>query len=411
MITPAFSLTATERVLPSMALDFTTASLDSRITFTRALATATRVNASGLIEAIAADTARFDYDPVTLACKGLLIEEARTNILFPSNDFSGWSVLNTSISTVSATAPDGSSTVTKVIPNNGATIGVGASGTIVSKTSVVTNTTAYALTLYAKADEFNQLGLFFSDGVAGIAASFNLSNGTVVSGTGASIAPAGNGWYRCAIQRTTAGTGSVNGYRISALDSTATTGDGTSGVLIFGIQHEAGAFATSYIPTTTAAVTRNADVATMTGTNFSDWYNATEGSFYVKGNRLEITSFAPFVAVNDETTANEMYVANQGSTARAFTRKTAGVSGDMTATGAWTVNTVGSALFGYKANDLALSFSGNTVATDATADIPTVNRLHVGTRAAGNYPLNGHVQKILYWPYRLSSSQVQAFSK
>jgi len=56
MITPSFGLTATERVLPRLALDFTTASLDPRITFTRALDTATRVNASGNIETVLADT-------------------------------------------------------------------------------------------------------------------------------------------------------------------------------------------------------------------------------------------------------------------------------------------------------------------------------------------------------------------
>ena len=75
MITPSFALTATERVLPRLALDFTTASLDPRVTFTRALNTATRINSSGLVETVNADTPRFDY---TLnpggACKGLLIE-------------------------------------------------------------------------------------------------------------------------------------------------------------------------------------------------------------------------------------------------------------------------------------------------------------------------------------------------
>ena len=87
MITPAYSPTATERVLPRMALDFTTGVLDPRVTVTRALNTATRVNSSGLVEIVNANLPRFDYDPVTLAPKGLLIEEARTNLFFQSQAF------------------------------------------------------------------------------------------------------------------------------------------------------------------------------------------------------------------------------------------------------------------------------------------------------------------------------------
>ncbi len=87
MITPAFGLTATERVLPRLALDFTTASLDSRVTFTRTGNTATVINSSGYVTGINADLPRFDFNPVTLACRGLLIEEARTNSLKESNTF------------------------------------------------------------------------------------------------------------------------------------------------------------------------------------------------------------------------------------------------------------------------------------------------------------------------------------
>jgi len=84
MITPSFALTATERVLPRMALDFTTAVLDPRVTFTRSGNTATVTNSSGVIAAINADLPRFDFNPTTLACNGLLIEESRTNLLLNS---------------------------------------------------------------------------------------------------------------------------------------------------------------------------------------------------------------------------------------------------------------------------------------------------------------------------------------
>ena len=90
MITTSFGLTATERVLPKLALDFTTASLDSRVTFTRTTGAsnpATYVNSSGAITAATNNQPRFDFNPVTLVCKGLLIEESRRN-LFKGSDLS-----------------------------------------------------------------------------------------------------------------------------------------------------------------------------------------------------------------------------------------------------------------------------------------------------------------------------------
>ncbi len=87
MITPSFSLTATERVLPKLALDFTTASLDSRVTFTRTTGAsnpATYVSSTGYITSATNNQPRFDYDPITLTCKGLLIEESRANIFIES---------------------------------------------------------------------------------------------------------------------------------------------------------------------------------------------------------------------------------------------------------------------------------------------------------------------------------------
>lgn len=99
MITPAFGLTATERILPRLALDFTTASLDPRITFTRTTGAsnpATYIDSSGVITAATNNQPRFDYDPVTLVCKGLLIEESRTNSLLNTD------LLSTQIVTVTA---------------------------------------------------------------------------------------------------------------------------------------------------------------------------------------------------------------------------------------------------------------------------------------------------------------------
>ena len=102
MITPSFSLTATERVLPRLALDFTTAALDPRVTFTRLGNTATVTNSSGVIALVNANIPRFDYNPTTLVCNGLLIEESRTNVLL--NSLIDGTSLGTQVVTVTAAA-------------------------------------------------------------------------------------------------------------------------------------------------------------------------------------------------------------------------------------------------------------------------------------------------------------------
>lgn len=100
MITPAFGPTATERVLPSLMLDFSTGVAPAQITTTRAGDTATRINSSGNIELVSANTPRLDYDPVTRVCKGLLVENARTNLLRNSL------INGTNLSTQSVTTAD-----------------------------------------------------------------------------------------------------------------------------------------------------------------------------------------------------------------------------------------------------------------------------------------------------------------
>jgi len=84
VFTPSYSLTATERVLPNFAIDFTTGVVDPRIVTSRAGNTATRINASGGIELVNDNLPRLDFDPVTLACRGLLSEGAATNLLLNS---------------------------------------------------------------------------------------------------------------------------------------------------------------------------------------------------------------------------------------------------------------------------------------------------------------------------------------
>jgi hypothetical protein len=393
-----------------MALDFTTGVLDPRVTVTRALNTATRVNSSGLVEIVNANLPRFDYNPSTLAPRGLLIEEARTNLMLQSSDFGNvlWTKSNATITSDAITSPDGTLTADKLVENTAT------NSHFVFQNSACATATSYTYTVFAKKGERNFLSIFCINTAAAANTFFNLNTGVVVStsaGATSSITPFGNGWYRCSVTTTTTSvtTGIYAGVSADGINSNY-TGDGTSGIYLWGAQLEAGAFATSYIPTTTTSLTRNADAVSMTGTNFSDWYNASEGSFYARGSRNNDASFSALVAVSSDA-SNEMYMTQTSSRAFAFIRSSAGVNGDLNGqVNSWIGGTVGSAVFAYKLNNAALAVNANSTITDTTVTIPTVNRLDIGARSNGTF-MNGHIQRVSYWPQRLIDAEAQAFSK
>lgn len=408
MITPSFSLTATERVLPRLALDFTTASLDQRVTFTRTGNTATVTNSSGFVVPINADLPRFDFNPITLACNGLLIEESRTNLATYSNTFTNaaWTKARSSITANDIVSPDGTLDGDKLVEDTTAT-----NSHFIEQSAAIVSGTTYSYSVFAKQAERSQIRVrSFMTGSA--SADFNLSNGTVSNASGTvsqSITSIGNGWYRCTIvaSSSTTGTGFFSVFLMSG-GSVTYTGNGVSGAYIWGAQLEAGAFPTSYIPTVASTVTRNADVATMTGTNFSDWYTATTGAASVWAIPQTATGTRPVIQF-DDTTANEiialrgnvanpeLYIVDGGTPQAQIDAGTIVANTAYKLTGAWNTDSC------------AAAQNGAAVVTDDTATIPTPTQLRIGSDGT-NYA-SAWVQKIYYYPQRLINAEVQAFSK
>jgi hypothetical protein len=404
MITPSFSLTATERVLPRLALDFTTAILDPRVTFTRSGNTATVINSSGYVVGINADLPRFDHDPITLVCKGLLIEEARTNNFVYSSDFSqaNWTKQLSTVSLDNAVnSPANVAGVYKLIPDNG-------SAGHLRYSFTTANSTTYAASFFCKKAEYDWVGF----GRGGPSVWFDLTNGvlgTVSAGYTGSIQAFPNGWYRCTLTyvETTGASGTWRFYPSSS-NGTIATGNGTNGVYIWGSDLQVGAFQTSHIPTTTTSVLRNADVATMTGTNFSDWYNASEGTFTGAWENTNNGANA-FLACSDGTNANYIQVAEASANSPrilAFTLSALQVNLSVLS-GASTYNTA----FTYKLNSYQLGINTTLGTKDTSASVPTVNQMGIGySRQLNNYT-NGTIQKINYFPMQLTDAQLQAYSK
>lgn len=424
MITPSFGLTATERVLPKLALDFTTASLDPRITFTRALNTATVVNSSGYISPINADLPRFDYNPVTLVCKGLLIEEARTNSFTYSADFSNAIWVKQALNTTGTppyvdveTAPDNTLSADKIITD--AT--TNAHGIYQNVTTVVGTT--YTCSYFAKASEYTYFRIS-DNAFSTFAATFNLTTKQVVRTSGAAyvrsaITEYKNGWFRCEITWTASQTLARPAAIGLQFDTVVTSGpsfvagNNSDGIFVWGGQAEVGAFATSYIPTTTTALTRNADLATMTGTNFTSWYNATEGSLYTKGNTVDNVNFPGFATIGRaDFTVNYMSILSLGSSSNIYAEgyTSGAIQFAITRAGNAKPN-VNNGVLSYKANNFIFAANGNATANDVSGSIPTVDQLKIGRLNGNNNYLNGTIQKIMYWPQAFTASEVQAFSK
>jgi hypothetical protein len=402
---------------PSLDLDFVNSStLDSRVTFTRA-SDATYFDSSGVLQTAASGVARFDHNPTTLAPLGLLIEEQRTNLFERSEEFDNayWTKTRSSITANTIVAPDGTLTGDKVVEDTTAD-----NTHQITRTISYTSGTVYTYSFFAKAGERTRVAFQFPSAAFTnpINITFNLSDGSVVAvGTGgtASIVSVGNGWFRCIGTATATITASANTAWVRLVETgtnASYTGDGTSGIFIWGAQLEAGAFPTSYIPTTNAAATRNADVASMTGTNFSSWYNADEGTLYaefIQSNQN--TTFRGIARLADSTSsANSIgiLIASNSLSVRAITNLN-GVAQASLTLGNTTAGQKSKAILVYKTNDFAGVLNGGSVLTDTSGTLPVVDRFFIGEFSSA--ALNGYIVKVAFYPTRLSNEQLQALTR
>jgi hypothetical protein len=409
MITPAFNLTSTERILPRLLLDWTTGVAQSGVDVIRA-GVATFVGSNGLIQSASADTQRIDY---SFGTAGLLIEESRTNLLTYSDDFSNvaWIKSNASISTDVIDAPDGTTTTDKLVENT-----ANSAHSIRRDGTSITSGQAYTFSIYAQAAERSIIGITFSTSVFGTqGAIFNLSAGTAATFQGSptiKIIPVGGGWYRCIYTAVATATTTANFTPQVALRDGAGNsiylGDGSSGVYLWGAQLEAGAFPTSYIPTEATAVTRNPDVATMTGTNFSDWFNAGAGGVVARVLPSTVSGTRPALQF-DDATADEVITLRGNTTNPELVIVDGGSPQAQIDAGTIAANTAYNLSAAWNTDNCAAAVNGGTAATDTTATIPTVTQARLGSDGT-NY-LNGHLQTVRYWPQRIINAEVQAFSK
>jgi hypothetical protein len=378
------------RAAPNLPLDFSGATLSPLVSLSRSLNTATLVNVSGLIEDVNADIARFDYDPITKACRGLLIEETRQNIQLQSEDFSTtWAKTNLNVTTNTTVSPDGSQTAD--------TLTASASPGNIAYLQSVTNGTTYAFSLFVKKLTSDTVQINFANVAAGPIFTFSTESFSTVSGWTTFIQKFDSGWYRISAARASNTTFAGMQIRI------ATSGEA---VAAWGAQMEVGAFATSYIRTTTTAVTRNADVATITGTNFSNFWRAGKGSALVRARPSTVSGIRPLIQFDDATADN--IIALRGNTTNPELYIKATTDQAQIDAGTIAANTNYRLAGAWAENNCAASANSGTPVLDGSATIPVVTQARLGSDGT-NY-LNGHLESVDYYNERVLNAGLQVIS-
>jgi hypothetical protein len=392
------------------------------ITFTRA-SNATFFDASGTLQTASNNTPRFDHDPATGASRGLLIEEARTNLLERSAEFdnASWTKENATVTADATTSPAGSTTADALIEDSGAL-----SAFRVLRDVAVT-AAAHTLSCFVKANGRDNVQLQFSSGGAFTAtqsARYALSGaGTSTSVGGSpthSIQSFGDGWYRCSLTATatSAANARCSIFILDSSNNVAYTGDGTSGLYLWGAQLEAGAFATSYIPTTSAAATRSADSAVVTP--ISSFYNQAEGTLFAEwaSNVLPPSGAFPKVVeigvvTGSQTDSSRIEVYSSSGNLGLGTYVVGGnvtsFSSFSSVAGVLTVGATNKASLVYKTDDFRAALNGALFGSaDTSGSVPNAaNATQLGIGRASNGTNSGHItyiRKIAYWPKRLTNT-------
>ena len=344
---------------------------------------------------------RFDYDPVTLAPRGILIEEQRTNLMLRSEEFDNavWIKTAVTVATNATTSPNGAVDADAIIENT-------STSAHDVYNSAILAAGAQTFNVYVKPNGRSWVNLFvFQGGGASNSTWFNVSTGvvgTVPAGTTASITPVGNGWYRCGITFTALAAAASAYVRLATGDNISSyTGDGTSGIFVWGAQLEAGSFATSYIPTVASQVTRTADVCTITAPMFAPWYNQNEGTFVVEADSVSIGTAGRTVLSLAPGSISPTYFHASGTSANFDGTNL--VRSVNTAT-----SNIPAKIGGSYGGGLSSVLNGGAVATGAySGGFSGRTSMPLG-EGLGN--LNGHIRRITYYPFRASNNQLQALS-
>jgi hypothetical protein len=352
---------------------------------------------------------RLDYSNGT--CPSLLVEPQRTNLALYSSSFdnAAWFKLNATITANNTTSPSGIQDADAIVDD--ATNGVHITYLFVNKT------TGNSWTCYMKKGTLDygyisavQSATLFTTCIINLTngAIHELQNGSLTTGT-VTTEDVGNGWYRVKMQTNVLNAGCSFGTSDGSALSGATkqaiyTGTGSGTIYLWGAQSEDATYSTSYIPTTSASVTRNADVISKTGissligTEFTVFFDGYE-SFGPSSRYLVLKG-------SGGTYANAVFLEANASNQIALTvlnNSSATVFGGLSSS--LTSGQRFKLAVRCKNNDFAFYVNGVQVATQASGSVPTTSDLYLGYYSdySDNY---NTINSAAIWKTALTNTQL-----
>jgi len=330
----------------------------------------------------------------------ILVEPSATNLVTYSEDFSHSSWTKTAATMEGGhTAPDGTETAYKLIEDNTNSVHR------TFQTATASVSPSASISVFVKYSGRRYVLIRFADQSVG--RWYDLISGTL-GGTylgtpnDSSIELIGNDWYRITLSHTSdaqarcefwvSDTESVNSY----------TGDGTSGVYIWGAQLETG-IATSYIPTSGSTAQRAADDLVISGSDF-DFYNQSEGTIYAE----------TIISPSSQPSGDYLWSINDGG----YTNRIVSVYDAVlyhyvissnainfvSSTAVSSLDEIMRTALSYKTNNALHSVNGVTSTPDTSVTLPSgLNKLNLGQDNASGNTMTGRIKRLIYWPYHSDS--------
>ncbi len=358
---------------------------------------ATFFNSGGLIETASTGVARFEYDPITRISLGLLVEEARTNVALQAREFdTTWSNLNTVVLTQDQVGIDGKTNQAWTLEDDSTV-----DESIRQNITIPDDSNTHVFPIYLLKDSdttrFPEIALSLEGGSSPAGHyHVNTSTGAITlrfgAGTNTGIVTDAGLWWRVAVAVANDTSANVTAQLIlrpagGTIFGTSDT-NATGSVVGDAAQLELNAsFPTSFIDTTTASVTRNADVVSTTDMS---WLNASAGTFYADFSTGNIDNDTTVFSIHDGTANERIAVEITGGNIHFIGVDT---------TTQWDISTAATADTDYKlavawaTNDIAFYLNGAQIGVDGLATLPTLTTLNIGSDHADAEFLNSHFRE------------------
>jgi hypothetical protein len=323
----------------------------------------------------------------------LLVEPQRTNLALWSEDLSNaaWTKVNTTLSTNSVISPSGVQNADQVTFTSG--------GFVRFNQTPITPLTAYTISVWVKKP------------ATGGANSIRITtNNTAAWNTGLSQEyTLTTEWQRIVLSGNIISSGTGAYVIIGGVDATGATDTDAIGIVhIWGAQLELGAFPTSYIPTTSASVTRNRDEFSKTA--ISSLIGQSEGTIFYEFSVPIVENVTRVISLSGASVSNRINISTFSSSI--FVRVDVGGANQVNSSAIISVTNMNKIAFRYKANDFSLYVNGVNVITDTsgiTFPAATLDRIS-NLQPDGTFPYNGNIKAIALWKTGLTNAELAALT-